>query len=78
MPVGPAKRFDELMICGNPSRRVHSRVHIWPPLAMSSVTMTIIGTWVSVEVGSGAPINRARCARNRPVRLMRVSAISPV
>ena len=78
MPVGPLKRFDELMICGKPLRRVQSRVQIWPPVAGSSVTLTIIGTWSSAEVGSGAPIRRASWARHRPARLMRVVRISPV
>jgi len=77
IPVGPPKRFDELMICGKPSRRVQSRVQIWPPVAMSSVTVTTIGTWASVEVGNGAPIKRAIWARHRPAKFIRVSRISP-
>ena len=35
------------MTCGNPLLRAQMRVQIWPPLAASSVTVTIIGTFVS-------------------------------
>src|SRR5215203_998756 len=44
------------MTCGKPSLRAQMRVQIWPPLA--SVTVTTIGTPVSVQRGNGPPITR--------------------
>ena len=41
------------------------RVQIWPPPPASSVTVTIMGTPVSVPVGSGPPIS-ARELRQPP------------
>ncbi|MEY9177252.1 hypothetical protein ABIF15_008484 [Bradyrhizobium elkanii] len=53
------------------------RVQTWPPLAASSVTVTIIGTRVSVPVGNGPPISRAACASHQPMRLHEASSTSP-
>jgi hypothetical protein len=53
------------------------RVQIWPPLAASSVTVTTIGTPVSVPVGSGPPIRRANCDSHQPARLKQASSTSP-
>jgi len=57
--------------------RAQMRVQIWPPLAASSVTVTTIGTPVSVPVGSGPPIRRASCASHQPARLKQASSTSP-
>ncbi len=57
------------MTCGKPSRRFQMRVQTSPPLAASSVTVTIIGTPASLPVGSGPPIRRAACASHQPGRL---------
>ena len=38
------------MTCGKPLRRAQMRVQTWPPLAASSVTVTIIGTCTFVVV----------------------------
>ena len=51
--------------------RAQSRVQIWPPVAASSVTVTMIGTSVSRPVGSGPPIRRVGCASHQPGRLKR-------
>jgi len=61
----------------HPHVRAQMRVQIWPPLAASSVTVTTIGTPVSVPVGSGPPIRRASCASHQPARLKQASSTSP-
>ena len=53
------------------------RVQIWPPLAASSVTATIIGTPRSARVGNGPPISRASCANQKPAGLISASSTSP-
>ncbi|MGY3452221.1 hypothetical protein ACVILH_004563 [Bradyrhizobium sp. USDA 4353] len=53
------------------------RVQIWPPLAASSVTATIIGTPVFAVIGSGPPISRAACANQNPARLISACSTSP-
>ena len=76
-PVGPAKRLAEWITCGKPRLRAQMRVQVWPPVALSSVTVTIIGTPVSRPVGSGPPISLAACANHQPMSLKEISSTTP-